>query len=235
MSSYFLAPAAVQLRDEINVMFPERDKASDGWIGDPSHAARRSEHNPCWYCSGRNYGIVLATDTDIDDRDPKRNLRVMLINELIGDPRVWYIISNGIIYSRTYGFRPRRYTGSNSHHKHVHVSFRLAKAWDTRPFFEKAKKPKPRKPPYLDISKLRDAMLVAVKGGKVEKSIDVLRYQRLMNARIGAGLKVDGYAGEKTLNASARMERKYGGGGRPRVPDDKTIRNANKGMFRVVK
>lgn len=122
MTEYFLAPSLVSLRNSINEAFPKRDKRSDGWIGDASHAARTSEHNPCWGCGGYQYGIVRATDTDIDDTDTDRDLRQELLNSTIGHDAVWYVISNGIIYSRTYGFRARTYSGANSHHKHVHVS-----------------------------------------------------------------------------------------------------------------
>lgn len=124
MPDYFLAPSLVKLRSEINAAFPNRDKASDGWIGDPSHQARKSEHNPCWNCTGSSYGVVRAIDVDIDDRDERYDLRALLVATAITDHRVWYVISNGIIRSRTYGFEPRRYTGPNGHFKHVHISLR---------------------------------------------------------------------------------------------------------------
>lgn len=122
MAEYFLAPSLVALRNSINTEFPHRDKSSDGWIGDASHAARQSEHNPCWTCTGYQYGIVRATDTDIDDGDPGRDLRRELLAATIGHPAVWYVISNGIIYSRTYGWAARKYNGPNGHFHHVHVS-----------------------------------------------------------------------------------------------------------------
>ena len=235
MSSYFLAPAAVKLRSEVDDLFPRRDKRSDGWIGDPSHAARKSEHNPCWTCSGRNYGIVLALDIDIDDNDPTQDLRKMLIEELTGDPRVWYSISNGIIRSRTYGWAPRRYTGANGHFAHLHVSFRIDNAWDTRTFFEE-KKPSRVKPYTLDISKLQGEFLrVVVEKKTPRQSVDVRRFQRLFNARMGGtDLKLDGMVGSHTLNAAGAMEKKYGGTGRPRVPDQTLLLRANQGMFKLV-
>jgi hypothetical protein len=121
--SYFLAPALVKLRAEVDKRFPNRDKASDGWIGDASHQAAKSDHNPCWSCSGRANGIVRAVDIDISpDGRPNVDLRRRLLKVVVGDPRVWYVISNGIIYSRTYNWVPRRYTGANGHWEHVHVS-----------------------------------------------------------------------------------------------------------------
>ncbi len=46
MSKPRLSKAAEQLRSEINAKYPKRDKRSDGWIGDTSHNARKSDHNP---------------------------------------------------------------------------------------------------------------------------------------------------------------------------------------------
>jgi hypothetical protein len=120
--TYFLAPSLVTFRNSINAAFPHRDKTSDGWIGDASHQARVSEHNPCWACTGYQHGIVRATDTDIDDNDPGRDLRKEILNSVIGHPAVWYAISNGIIYSRTHNWAALKYTGENGHFHHVHVS-----------------------------------------------------------------------------------------------------------------
>jgi hypothetical protein len=127
-NDYFLAPSLVGFRASINAAFPKRDEESDGWIGDPAHAARVSEHNPCWTCTGDQYGIVRATDTDIDDNDAGRDLRKEILNSVIWHPAVWYAISNGIIYSRTHGFNALKYTGPNAHTKHVHVSILKTRA-----------------------------------------------------------------------------------------------------------
>lgn len=144
--TFFLAPALVQLKSETDSRFPDRDRASDGWIGDASHAAAVSDHNPCWRCTGRSNGIVRAIDIDISpDGRPNVDLRKRLLKVLIGDPRVWYVISNGIIYSRTYNWVPRRYTGANGHFEHVHVSLNGANGvnpegnFDTSPWFPEEK------------------------------------------------------------------------------------------------
>lgn len=125
--SYYLAPSLVQLRSEVDALWPKRDKRSDGWIGDPSHAARKSDHNPD-YDSG---GVVRAIDIDKDGIDVQR-----VLDAVIGDSRVWYVIWNYHIYSRTYGWAKRRYYGSNPHDKHIHISLRHSGAAerDTSPW-----------------------------------------------------------------------------------------------------
>lgn len=131
--SYFLAQSLVGFRASINAAFPKRDKSSDGWIGDASHAARVSDHNPCWTCTGRQHGIVRAIDVDVDDNDAGHDLRTEVLKAAIGHRAVWYVISNGIIYSRTYGWKARAYTGENGHFHHVHTSLQHteAAAFDT--------------------------------------------------------------------------------------------------------
>lgn len=111
-----LAPSLVRLRNEINVAFPHRDKTSDGWLGDAAHQARVSDHNP------DSKGMVHAIDVDVDDGDPTRDLRTTLIRCAIAHPSTHYVISNGRIYNRDYGFASRAYTGTNGHFHHVHVS-----------------------------------------------------------------------------------------------------------------
>lgn len=233
--TWFAAPVVLSLRDEVNRLFPHRDKASDGIIGDPSHAARVSEHNPCWTCTGKFQGIVRAIDVDSGpDGDPNHDLVRELLNAVIGDPRVWYVISNRIIYSRTYGWAARAYIG-DPHTNHAHISFQLGDGlFDTRPFFDTAK---PRTtPPKISVHKAHEEFFrVAVERRQPRYSIDVRRCQRLMNARLGRDdVKVDGLVGPRTLARWADLERRYGGTGRPRVPDATVLRNANKGMFQIV-
>lgn len=113
-----LAPALKALISDVNQEWPNRSKALDGTIGDAAHAARKSEHN-----ANREPGddvpdgYVTAADITAEGIDPVR-----LLNVLIKDRRVWYVIYRGRIYSRTYGFANRAYNGSNPHDHHLHVS-----------------------------------------------------------------------------------------------------------------
>lgn len=119
---WFLAPSLISFINSVDEQFPNRDKSSDGSIGDAAHAARQSDHNPCWDCTGYLHGIVRAIDVDIDGREPGRDLRTEILNAAIGHPAVWYVISNGKIYSRTYDWRENTYNGTNGHFHHVHIS-----------------------------------------------------------------------------------------------------------------
>lgn len=123
-AEYFLAPSLVALRRELNALFPRRDRRSDGWVGDASHQARVSDHNPDWDAPGARRGVVRALDVDVNDNDEARDLRAELLAATVGDVRVWYVISRRVIRSRTYDWEPRRYLGANPHEAHVHVSLR---------------------------------------------------------------------------------------------------------------
>lgn len=122
----YLAPSLDNLRDEVDKRWPNRSKASDGWIGDPAHASRPSDHNP----NGR--GSVNALDIT------SRGIDVpALIRAAIKHPSTNYVISRGLIYSRSRGFKPVTYTGSNPHTTHVHVSIVQTRAaeWDNARWF----------------------------------------------------------------------------------------------------
>ncbi|MFG3601338.1 peptidoglycan-binding domain-containing protein [Micromonospora chersina] len=110
--SAHLAPALRVLRDEINTRWPHRDHSSDGWIGDAAHQARRSDHNP-----DGDDASVNAIDVDVDGIDP-----LLVVRHAITHPSCQYVIWNRTIWSRTRGFAAARYTGSNPHQKHLHVS-----------------------------------------------------------------------------------------------------------------
>lgn len=125
--AYFLAPALVRLRAEINALWPHRDKTSDGWIGDTSHRARPSDHNPDW----SDGGIVRALDID---EDLTLGLAAVgaampLVNAILRDPRTRYVIYEGRIWNvDTQRWSP--YTGPNAHRHHVHVSVRKVGNYD---------------------------------------------------------------------------------------------------------
>ena len=165
--SYFLAPSLVKLRDEVNQKWPKRDKASDGWIGDPSHAARKSDHNPDWGAPGDRRGVVRALDIT------RKGIRPFaLLKRLKKDSRVYYIIFNGYIYSRTYGFKKQKYNGANAHTTHLHVSI-----LDTD-FAEKSVRPW-----------LPTFVTVKTRGARVDKAL-VLLEQALAIAKGGRRRKL---------------------------------------------
>ena len=110
-TSWHLAPSLAQLRREINARWPNRDKSTDGSVGDLSHAARASDHNP------NSRRSVNAIDIDEDGIDAWG-----LVDLAITDPRVNYVIYERKIWQRKHGFKPRPYSGINAHTKHIHVS-----------------------------------------------------------------------------------------------------------------
>lgn len=110
--TFYLAKSLDDLRSETNTKWPARDKGSDGWVGDTSHAARVSDHNPD-YKSG---GVVRAIDVDKDGINVDT-----FLNAVIYDPRVSYVIWNRRIWG---GTRWRAYEGANAHTKHIHVSIK---------------------------------------------------------------------------------------------------------------
>lgn len=112
-ASWYLAPSLVQLRSEINQRWPNRNKASDGSIGDPRHqaAGSGSDHNPN---ARRSVNAIDVTNAGIDVE--------LLIARCIADYRTNYVISKRRILSRSKGFVPRAYFGPNAHNVHVHVS-----------------------------------------------------------------------------------------------------------------
>ncbi len=105
------------LRSQVNALSPNRDKSSDGWIGDPRHQATKSEHN------ADPSGVVRALDIT---HDPKNGVDTYKISEslrLSRDPRILYVISNGRIFSsEIMPFVWRPYRGSNPHDHHNHTS-----------------------------------------------------------------------------------------------------------------
>ena len=118
-----LCKAGQQLRLQVDDSYPDRDRTSDGWIGDVRHSARPSDHNP------DAAGIVRAIDIDRDlSGKAKPDLMPDLADQIRlaakrGDKRISYIIFNGRIASSRMGWRWRKYSGINPHTKHCHISF----------------------------------------------------------------------------------------------------------------
>lgn len=107
------AASLVTLRDQVNSLYPGRNKASDGLVGDSAHAATVSDHNP------DAAGVVAAFDIT---HDPAHGLDIWeLANDLKADYRVKYLIANSQIFIDG---RWQKYSGADPHTNHVHVSVR---------------------------------------------------------------------------------------------------------------
>jgi hypothetical protein len=116
-----LSKSAIQLREQIDDHFSDRDRRSDsGAYSDARHAARKSDHN------ADAKGWVRAIDID---RDLSKGRDVM--PDLVDQIRLYakkhgrfsYIIFNNRIASPILNWRWRKYTGVNPHIKHAHFSF----------------------------------------------------------------------------------------------------------------
>jgi hypothetical protein len=124
-----LCKAGQQLREQFDDSFPDRDRSSDGWIGDTRHSARPSDHNPDWKNAVDGLAYVRAIDVDRDvSGSAKPDLMPDIANQIrlaakAGDKRIAYVIFEGRIASSRMGWRWRKYSGSNPHNKHCHISF----------------------------------------------------------------------------------------------------------------
>jgi hypothetical protein len=119
-----LSRAAIQLREQIDDAFPDRDRASDGWIGDARHALRKSDHVP----DGLGWVRALDIDRDLSGKKGKPDLMPDLVDQIralakSGDKRISYIIFDGKIASAKKAWRWRPYDGINKHNHHAHISF----------------------------------------------------------------------------------------------------------------
>jgi len=127
-----LCKAGQQLREQFDDTFPDRDRRSDGWVGDTRHAARPSDHNP-----DKATGMVRAIDVDRDvSGHAKPDLMPDIADQIrlcakAGDKRISYVIFNGRIASSRMGWRWRKYKGSNPHNHHCHISFTQAGDMDS--------------------------------------------------------------------------------------------------------
>lgn len=101
------------LLNQVNDLWPGRNRASDGILGDAAHAAVQSEHNP------NSAGIVTAIDIT---HDPASGADMQKLADALvasGDDRIWYVIFNRRIWEGGW----TAYSGtSDPHTNHLHLS-----------------------------------------------------------------------------------------------------------------
>lgn len=116
MAAWRVAESLLTLRDQVNAFAPNRSKISDGFIGDASHAAVPSDHNP------NQYGVVCAYDIT---HDPKNGLDAHALADRLlqrRHPNLKYIISNGRIAGDWANYKWTKYRGIDPHDTHIHIS-----------------------------------------------------------------------------------------------------------------
>lgn len=131
-TSWRPARSLLILRDQVNAAWPDRNKASDGMIGDPRHQAEpTSDHNPALI--GGEW-IVCAFDITHDPAHGVDCGRIAAAMVLSHDPRIKYLIWNRRILDSRPQFHPwtwQPYTG-DPHTSHLHVSVLANVCDDTR-------------------------------------------------------------------------------------------------------
>lgn len=195
-----LAECGVVLRTEINTRWPKRDHGSDGWIGDPAHQARQSDHNP------DSRGIVHAIDVDKDGIDPN-----FLVRQAIKHPSCQYVIYDRTIWSRSRNFKAAKYLGTDPHTSHVHISFRYGEqyendttGWGVKP---PAVPPKPIPRP-VTVYKVGTRVLKYVPGQPLMRGDDVEFVQRFVGKNHMG--KPDGIAGPNFRSGVAWYQKMRG-------------------------
>ena len=183
--------AALKLRDQVNARWPNRDKRSDGTIGDASHQSRASDHNP----DADGWVKALDIDADLNPHDPRaaERLATDLINYARsgkpGSERLKYVVFRNRIASGTY--RDQFWTwrpGNWGHEHHIHVSFTDAAERDAAPF------PLPSLTLSLPVVSFRQMS----DGSHPEQTKLV---QAALRRHVDAGLPVDGVWGRRTIRA----------------------------------
>lgn len=223
--SWILVPCLVSLRDEFNRLAPTRDKASDGSIGDTSHAASSSDHNPdetgnTPYSDSDKVNEVHAIDVDDDLRKSGWSMQ-KCVDIIVGrhregrDDRLQNIIYNRRIWSRSWDWSAREYTGSNPHDKHAHFSSRYTTAQesDASPWglLEADKGPTVVKFEYfnahLPVIKYgqNDALGIIGEDGKRDMTGYVRRIQTMVDMMTPGEINVDGVFGKQTKAAIAKL------------------------------
>jgi hypothetical protein len=141
MASWILVPCLVSLRNEFNLLAPGRDRTSDGSIGDTAHQHESSDHNPdetgsTPYHDADHINEVHAIDVDDDLRTAgwtmDRCLEIIITRHREGrDDRLQNVIYNRRIWSRSWGWTARAYTGASAHTEHAHFSARYTTAQES--------------------------------------------------------------------------------------------------------
>jgi len=131
-------------RDQMNEFFPNRDKTSDGTIGDYAHTQEKSGHNPDdtsehnaeWDSDSDTKSEVRAIDIDSNTGDPDVSMEDIFQHLIaLGKSQgskfpVRYMIYNRRIARASNNWALETYTGASAHTEHIHLSGAYSDAAD---------------------------------------------------------------------------------------------------------
>jgi hypothetical protein len=217
------APAAQQALDDAFKAYPTRQgyemvwdrkakkwkkEYSDGIMGDQSHKARKSDHNQ---------GNAVDIRHDVKGGSHGDTIAAYAIR----DPRTKYVIWNHRIYTPGKGWK--RYTGTNPHTKHVHISIKAAARGDTSPWGWAKNLPEGDPVPSINVegeTKFEDAAPLPKKAPAKKAAPKKGPQKRADAANTGSSGRfrlVQGYHGvvlQGSQNMAAHVDTPHTGGGR---------------------
>jgi hypothetical protein len=185
-----------QALQDATARWPNRNRASDGIMGDAAHNRRKSDHN-----DGNAYDLTHDPANGVDCHTLSR--------QVINDPRVTYVIWNHRIFNRSRAAEGwRNYTGANPHTKHMHVSIRAAARDNLSPWPWSVGGAAATQPPQPESTTptMTGATLRLNSRGTDVRTLQ----QRLVAWRMMSQDDVDGIFGHGTLAVVKEFQRRHG-------------------------
>lgn len=168
------------------------------WLGDASHRQRASDHNPD--SAGRVHAIDVMYSVGAKAS--------AVVKACKGRPDLAYVIHNRTIWSASYGWRARRYTGTDPHTNHVHISGQhTTRARQTTTHLKWGTAPAPTRPATTPTTSKAPPFPGEMKRGS--RGAGVKTFQTKLKSR-GWNITADGQFGPQTERVVRAFQKQKG-------------------------